>query len=1018
MEQSSVSLSNELSKSVREDFSISKDVPGLVRPKEPESISNEQIQKGDLILDMYEVTSDAVHGGMGSVWRVRQKGARMDYAMKRPQPRFFAEGSLRRKEEFIKECENWIRLGLHPNIVACFYVRGIGGVPTIFSEWMDRGSLKDCIQSGELYEGPEAEVQERILDIAIQAARGLQFSHEKGLVHQDVKPGNLLLGKGYTLWDTKVADFGLAKAQSQLTDGGKPLSSGYTRAYCPREQAEGAPAETWMDVYAWALTVLEMYCGKRLWETGADAAKQLRSIVKQSRIPIPRAIRKLIKACLKKRYASFEPLEPLLVENYRAVRGREYENTRKREEAASNTADSLNNQAISYMELGMLESAERCWAEAREINFSHTEAMYNAGLLAWRTGRQTSAALTRQLRGHPFYFNTEEGKEALAALAREAGKTAVDEPLFSDEPIHEVDVSSSDGRFQQSYLRGNRVYLITKNPAGNKDDKAASWEKLLVLDAESGELIGEDDFAEACRVSGEIISSASLRDDAAVAVLGTSDDYAILYDVEKRCVLQTVKLVETGMYDFGTAYGLTGTQNRFLYRAVSHGMGHAPSTTELYDLKTGERLEPRFFYDPKAKTQRAVMDGKRYMAWQLVDCKENETPGEPASKEYTSLSDGLTAIRVYRDGDRLYWCDTNGKVTEEIQPVLASELLSRNGGTLRLTGGKTIWRRGSEGLMNFDLNSGKCLRSYTIDRWNEDYSIDEDGLGILCVRWGNGLKDDKPSWQYRKLPEIREEDKAAWVFSEPETFLRYRNRVGSVKAALTEFMTWDAKAEQGSGYNPSRPVFGRKRYPSHAHKMCEIYESESQNPRFHGSEEQKVMEARLNAECREKDGFAIEVLDIEIRSSGEEREALLQPYGLEKGPVEKRAFEGEIFRNKNEEQIFRNQQGKNERILDVNEKHGLILYATELGALEYAFRLWSMDERRNLMELPLDLHEYRGITACFSLTEESGVRFLVAPKGLTPSRRDGTVPVKEYQYGWSYQPAAPRRRTDILQAFS
>ena len=273
MELSTSSISNEIDKSIKEEFSVSQAAIDEIklrkkRGEKPESISNEEIKKGDPILDTYQVLDDAIHGGMGSVWRVHHESWNVDLAMKRPQPRFFAEGSEARKEEFIRECENWINLGLHPNIVSCYYVREIGGVPTIFSEWMDNGSLKDRIRDGSLYEGTEEEVQERILDIAIQTARGLQYSHENNLIHQDVKPGNILLTKD---WDAKVADFGLAKAQSQLTENKKPVSTGYTIQYCPREQAEGAPAEKWMDVYAWALTVLEMYAGKRLWKTGAEA---------------------------------------------------------------------------------------------------------------------------------------------------------------------------------------------------------------------------------------------------------------------------------------------------------------------------------------------------------------------------------------------------------------------------------------------------------------------------------------------------------------------------------------------------------------------------------------------------------------------------------------------------------------------------------------------------------------------------------------------------------------------------
>ena len=82
----------------------------------PDSISNEVISEGDEILDTYKVISGAIKGGMGSVWKVHHKGWNADLAMKRPQPKYFAEGSRRRKDSFIHECEAWINLGLHPNI--------------------------------------------------------------------------------------------------------------------------------------------------------------------------------------------------------------------------------------------------------------------------------------------------------------------------------------------------------------------------------------------------------------------------------------------------------------------------------------------------------------------------------------------------------------------------------------------------------------------------------------------------------------------------------------------------------------------------------------------------------------------------------------------------------------------------------------------------------------------------------------------------------------------------------------
>ena len=130
MELSTSTISNEIDKSIKEEFSVSQAAIDEIRRRrergqKPESISNEEIKKGDPILDTYQVLDDAMHGGMGSVWRVHHESWNVDLAMKRPQPRFFAEGSEARKEEFIRECENWINLGLHPNIVSCYYVREI-----------------------------------------------------------------------------------------------------------------------------------------------------------------------------------------------------------------------------------------------------------------------------------------------------------------------------------------------------------------------------------------------------------------------------------------------------------------------------------------------------------------------------------------------------------------------------------------------------------------------------------------------------------------------------------------------------------------------------------------------------------------------------------------------------------------------------------------------------------------------------------------------------------------------------
>ena len=364
--------------------------------REEKSISNESIQKGDALLDTYAVEANAISGGMGSVWRVHHQSWNIDLAMKRPQPRFFAEGSRRRKENFIKECEAWINLGLHPNIVSCYYVREIGGVPTIFSEWMDNGSLKDRIRDGSLYEGAEAGQEERLLDLAIQFARGLRYSHDNGLIHRDVKPDNLLLTKE---WDAKVSDFGLAKARDEaISEDGTAHKGGYTPEYCSSEQAAGRLADARTDVYSWALTVLEMYTKGRVWESGPEVSEHREQYIDAARLPLPEGLRGLLYRCLEagadKRPGDFAQIEAALNRIYKDETGNDY--PREASKAAADTADSLNNRALSMLDLSKPEEAEKLWERAIHDSPQSRLANYNYLIWQWRAGKMDDTECGRR----------------------------------------------------------------------------------------------------------------------------------------------------------------------------------------------------------------------------------------------------------------------------------------------------------------------------------------------------------------------------------------------------------------------------------------------------------------------------------------------------------------------------------------------------------------------------------------------------------------------------------------------
>jgi len=151
---------------------------------------------GDVILDLYEVKQVHEAGAMELVYRVHHRNWNIDLALKSPRAEFFETEA--QKEDFVREAETWIKLGLHPNTVSCYYVRRLGGIPCVFAEYVKGGSLKDRIEDERLYQGGADEILERILDTAIQFAWGLHYAHEQGLVHQDIKPDNVMMTENGT----------------------------------------------------------------------------------------------------------------------------------------------------------------------------------------------------------------------------------------------------------------------------------------------------------------------------------------------------------------------------------------------------------------------------------------------------------------------------------------------------------------------------------------------------------------------------------------------------------------------------------------------------------------------------------------------------------------------------------------------------------------------------------------------------------------------------------------------------
>jgi WD40 repeat protein/serine/threonine protein kinase len=362
---------------------------------------------GDVIAGLYEVREVFTGGGMGLVYRVRHRAWNIDLAVKCPRAEYFRDEHGR--NNFEREAETWVKLGLHPHTVSCHYVRRLDGIPDVFAEFVEGGSLRDWIRSGRLYAGGPDKALERILDVAIQFAWGLDHAHGQGLVHQDIKPANVLLTPEGV---AKVTDFGLARARAFTAEAatGCPQRSvlvsvgGMTPAYSSPEQARGESVSRKTDIWSWAVSVLEMFTGRVTWRVGSAAHKALEDYLAtptaDARLPqMPPVLAAVLRRCFHlqptTRPADMPEVVQALQGAYRQATRQEY--PRPAPHPAELLAESLNNQALSLLDLGKQEEAEKVWANALQAHPDHPEAVYNLGLIKWRTAQLTEQELLQRL---------------------------------------------------------------------------------------------------------------------------------------------------------------------------------------------------------------------------------------------------------------------------------------------------------------------------------------------------------------------------------------------------------------------------------------------------------------------------------------------------------------------------------------------------------------------------------------------------------------------------------------------
>jgi len=661
----------------------------------------------DVILDLYEVIGILGQGGMGKVYKVHHRGWDMDLAVKSPRSEQLTNAKA--VENFERECETWVNLGLHPHIVSCFYVRRLGNIPRVFAECISGGDLQTWIREGRLYEGGNAETLRRILDVAIQFAWGLHYAHEQGLVHQDVKPANVMMLPDGT---AKVTDFGLAKSRSvsELATPGEHGQSilvsngGMTPAYCSPEQAKGEALSSKTDIWSWGVSVLQMFTGDVVWRSGTLAFDALQEYLEEGNnesIPVmPEALVELLEQCFQRdperRPTDLNELAFQLKEIYEQQCEVSY--FRSRPKASELLAGGLNNQGASLLDLKKFDTAGRLFVRALEIDSQHPEANYNYGLSQWRSGSMTDDNLIARLQSVcdsdrddwvPWYLLAQVHLERQDCR----GAQSALEQIQNGKEHSQVQKARRDSLEQESRslkevnaIKGlsAEIASVVLTSTGQHLLSADFEGTIRLWDVEKGNCIRE------FRGHSKLVHSVGVSADERIVVSGSADRTVRVWDVTTgRCIH-----IFEGHDDIVSSVSISSDGNRVL-------SGSHDESMRLWNISAGAC--DRIFNN------------------KVVDSDLKDVPSGKAmgfSGEITSVClsvDSSLAISGSFDGKVRIWNTSTGECLHTLSAHKGRAEMSKYGvQCVSLSAdARLVLSGGCDGTVKlWDVGKGKCLRTF------------------------------------------------------------------------------------------------------------------------------------------------------------------------------------------------------------------------------------------------------------------------------------------------------------------
>jgi len=255
-------------------------------------------------LGPYEIVAPLGAGGMGEVYRAKDTRLGRDVAIKTLPKELSADSA--RKQRFEREAKAISGLN-HPNICVLYDVGSQDGVDYLVMECVEGETLEKRLEKGPL-------PLEQVVKYGAQIAEGLEKAHRSGVVHRDLKPGNVML----TAIGAKLLDFGLAKPVAGITTGvtltaaipSSPVTQDGmivgTMQYMSPEQIEGKEVDGRSDIFSLGALLYEMLTGKKAFG-GKSQLSVASAILEREPEPIcvvkpmtPAAIDRTIRKCLAK----------------------------------------------------------------------------------------------------------------------------------------------------------------------------------------------------------------------------------------------------------------------------------------------------------------------------------------------------------------------------------------------------------------------------------------------------------------------------------------------------------------------------------------------------------------------------------------------------------------------------------------------------------------------------------------------------------------------------------------------